>query len=223
MLSQKHDALVCCRYPLKSLMRHLFGAFSNYIWRCLNVIKICAGWTVWAQITASKWLEKHRGSASVLITTCFNTWAWAVACIFICHTSRLVGFKVGVREKQMKALFPRKFTKTRAEVEEKRGEKNKRVRDGWKWSGAWVLWECLCAALAKKNKALASLGSDFSMEAWQETGSSGVGWGGGRLLLMFSHRREKNRCSTRTIVLFTYRPTGYDGGRPVSICVGGIF
>lgn len=33
--------------------------------------------------------------------------------------------------------------------------------------------ECLCASLAKKNKAGEMLGSDFSMEAWQETGSSG--------------------------------------------------
>lgn len=58
---------------LKSLTRHLFGPFSNYIWRCLNVIKICAGWTAWAQITAPKWLEKHASLASILITTFSNT------------------------------------------------------------------------------------------------------------------------------------------------------
>lgn len=60
-------------------------------------------------------------------------------------------------EKQIKALFPCKYMKMRAEVErkaKKRKEKKTRGRDGgWKWSGASVLYECLCAALAKKNKA----------------------------------------------------------------------
>ncbi len=73
-LSLKYDALVCCREEknhLKSLASHLFGPFSNYIWRCLNVIKICAGWTAWAQITAPKWLEKHASLAFILITNFF--------------------------------------------------------------------------------------------------------------------------------------------------------
>lgn len=48
-----------------------------------------------------------------------------------------------------------------------------RASDGWKWLGVSVL--CLCAAPAKKNKASATLGSDFSVEAWQETSSSGEG------------------------------------------------
>lgn len=54
--------------------------------------------------------------------------------------------------------------------EEARGKG--RASDGWKRSGASVL--CLCAAPAKKNKASATLGSDFSVEALQETSSSGV-------------------------------------------------
>lgn len=48
--------------------------------------------------------------------------------------------------------------------------------------------ECLCAVLAKKNKAFQWLGSDFNMEARQETGSLGVGWGD---IFMSCQRGEK--------------------------------
>lgn len=51
--------------------------------------------------------------------------------------------------------------------------------------------ECLCAALAKKNKARAMPGSDFSMEAWQETGSSGGEGEGVRGCTLCPHREKE--------------------------------
>lgn len=54
--------------------------------------------------------------------------------------------------------------------EEARGKG--RASDGWKRSGVSDL--CLCAAPAKKNTASATLGSDFSVEAWQETSPPAV-------------------------------------------------
>ncbi len=93
---------------------------------------------------------------------------------YLSNIYTLVVWKLVLREKQIKALFPCKLKRTRAEVE-RRSEGKKRGSDGgWKWSGASVLCECLCAAIAKKNKAWAMLGSDFSMEACQETGFSEV-------------------------------------------------
>lgn len=76
--------------------------------------------------------------------------------------------------------------------QERSGRKEARGKgrgsDGWKRSGVSVL--CLCAAPAKNNKASATLGSDFSVEEWQETSSSGGG-GAGAPHLISSLRKER--------------------------------
>lgn len=131
----------------------------------------------------------------------------------------------GGEEKQIKASFPCKFMKMRAEVErkaKKRKEKKKRGSDGgWKWSGASVLYECLCAALAKKNKAWATLGSDFwKLVPLRRVGRAGQrerGVGGGYT----SCPPRGKRFRDRTTVLFTQHPTSSDGWCTVTIVLCG--
>lgn len=176
-------------------MRHLFGPFSNYIWRCLNVIKICAGWTIWAQITAPKWLEKHASLASVLITTSFNTWAWAVARIFICHTSRSVSVKMGFGEKQMEALFPCKIyqDESRGGKIKKWGGKIRELEMGGN-GGEPQFCESVCVRPLPRKTRPERRWDPIS--AWRHGRKlvplgGGVRWGGG-VLLMFSQRKEKD-------------------------------
>lgn len=97
---------------LKSLLRHSFGPFSNYIWRCLNVIKICAGWTGWAQITAPKWLEKHASLTSILIAA-----SSTLTTLSHREPPRTALTVKHLRSASVKTGFPCKFMKTRAEVE----------------------------------------------------------------------------------------------------------
>lgn len=56
-------------------------------------------------------------------------------------------------EKQIKASFPAASFHEGEGKEGARGEKYRGRAGGWKWSGDSALCECLCAALAKKNKA----------------------------------------------------------------------
>lgn len=105
-----------------------------------------------------------------------------------------------------------------------RGGKERGSDGGWKWLGASVLCECLCAALAKKNKVWATLGSDFSMEAWQETGSSGGGGVGGMAggpTLHVLPEKKRKRFRDRTIVLssLTAQPATMAGVQSPSVWV----
>lgn len=143
------------------------------------------------KLQRQKWLEKHARLASILITT-FSTLATlphrepSRTALSVRHLHS-GGVKTGFGEMQIKASFPCKFMEEASGGGEKeRGGERRGSDGGWKWSGDSVLCECLCAALAKKNKARATLGSDFSMEAWQETGSSGGG-----LHFMSSQTEEK--------------------------------
>lgn len=97
------------KYHLKSLMR-LFGPFSNYIWRCLNVIKICAGWTGWAQISVPKMAGEtceFSVSAQELTGTITST-------LSVEHL-RSGSVKTSLVGKKIKALIPCKNMKMRAE------------------------------------------------------------------------------------------------------------
>ena len=147
-----------------------------------------------AQITAPKWLEKHASLASLLITSFFfpskqsgRTSAHSFKSVKYLRSGNVKTSLVG---KSIKAWFPCEFIKARAR--RSGGEKYRGRDGGWKWSGASALCECLCAARAKKNKAWATLGSDFSAEAWQETGSS-WGVGGGFTLHVLAEKRERQR------------------------------
>lgn len=73
--------------------------------------------------------------------------------IYLSIHLRSSSVKTGSGEKQIRASFPCNCMKTRAGGgETERGGKERGSDGGWKWLGASVLCECLCAALAKKNK-----------------------------------------------------------------------
>lgn len=76
-----------------------------------------------------------------------------------------------------------------------------------------VVFECLCVAFAKKNKASASLGSGFSVEAWQETGFSwGEGWWkGGRVTHHVLPEKKQDLDTEQPSPLLIARPSRCDG------------
>ncbi|KAI4827817.1 hypothetical protein KUCAC02_031186 [Chaenocephalus aceratus] len=115
-------------------------------------------------------------------------------------------------------MAPARRTETRAEVERRNAGGKREVVMVEMVS---ALCECLCAALAKKNKARRR--SDLISARRHSRKLVPSGWGVGALLHFMSSQRKKereNRKRQRTAVLSLDSHSVYDGRCPVTICFG---